>query len=102
MKKYKFSRTNPFKGQKDCHSKQDAILKKAHKHTLYNADEIKEGKECGCISCERIFPVGEVEEFIDEGKTALCPYCGTDALIADSSGIQLSAIFLSEMNKKYF
>ena len=34
---------------------------------------------------ERIFDAIEVEDYIDDGKTALCPYCSVDSVIGDAS-----------------
>ena len=44
----------------------------------------------------------KLEQFAEHGETALCPYCGCDTLIADSSGIKLTKELLSNLNKKYF
>ena len=82
--------------------KKDDRLKDAHLHTANNASELEAAKECGCICCQRIFPADEVEDFAEHGETAICPYCGCDSLIADTSGIKLTNELLSELNKKYF
>ena len=44
----------------------------------------------------------EVEEYTDDGKTALCPYCSVDSVIGDASGIELNPKLLNELNKMYF
>ena len=82
--------------------KKDDMLKDAHLHTAGNATEFEEAKECGCICCRRIFAAYEVECFAEHGETAICPYCGCDSLIADSTGIKLTKELLSTLNKKYF
>ena len=82
--------------------KKDDMLKDAHLHTASNATEFEEAKECGCICCRRIFSADEVEYFAEHGETAICPYCGCDSVIADSSGIKLTKELLSALNKKYF
>ena len=82
--------------------KKDDKLKDAHLHTANNAGEFATAKECGCICCQRLFPAEEVEEFAEHGETAVCPYCGCDALIADSSGINLTQELITDLNKKYF
>ena len=82
--------------------KKDDMLKDAHLHTASNATEFEEAKECGCICCRRIFSADEVEDFAEHGETAICPYCGCDSVIADSSGINLTKELLSALNKKYF
>ncbi|MDE6795362.1 MAG: hypothetical protein K2J63_08695 [Muribaculaceae bacterium] len=82
--------------------KKDDRLKDAHLHTESNAVEFETAKECGCTCCQRIFPADEVEDFAEHGETAVCPYCGYDSLIADSSGIKLTKELLSDLNKNYF
>lgn len=36
------------------------------------------------------------------GKTALCPYCDTDALLPQSGPYELSEVLLRKMNKRWF
>jgi hypothetical protein len=36
---------------------------------------------CGCYYCQQTFPPAAIEEWVDDGKTALCPKCGIDAVI---------------------
>ena len=63
------------------------------------------GKICGCFWCERIFPATEVRECYRElgnGLTAICPYCGIDAVLADASGVEVSPEFLHKMHKAWF
>ncbi len=76
-------------------------LKDAHRHSFRNRGEIELSSQCGCFNCNRIFHSSEVEDYTDDGETALCPYCGVDSLIADASGIQLSEEFLHCMHKRW-
>ena len=39
--------------------------------------------ECGCFRCLTVFSTSEVIDWIDDGNTPLCPYCGSDALAED-------------------
>lgn len=82
--------------------KHEDMLKDYYLHTIYNASDFKSSNNCGCICCQRIFPVDEVEDFVDLGQTALCPHCGCDSLIADGSGCELTKELIAELNKKYF
>ena len=58
---------------------------------------IKNSKECGCFHCISIFPPSEIEEWIDEpeecprrpGRTAICPWCGIDAVLLESEHYEL-------------
>lgn len=57
----------------------------------------------GCYSCTSIYKYKEIDVFVNYGKTALCPYCGVDAVIPlakftpDQQGI-----ILNELNRKFF
>lgn len=82
--------------------KKEDRLKDAHLHTIYNREEIEVSDNCGCISCQRIFPASEVEDYIDGGITGMCPYCNIDAVIGDASGIKITNELFAELNKKYF
>jgi hypothetical protein len=37
--------------------------------------------ECGCFCCLQTFPAVEVIDWIDDGDTPLCPYCGIAAVL---------------------
>ena len=77
-------------------------MKGIHSHTLRNRKEIEASDNCACISCCEIFNPSEVEEYIDEGETALCPKCGIDAVIGDFTGISLDPTTLNELHKEFF
>ena len=76
-------------------------LENAHGHSLRNRMEIERSSQCGCFSCKRTFLSSEVEDFIDDGETALCPYCCVDAVIGDASGFQPSEDFLRKMQERW-
>jgi len=74
----------------------------AHKHSMHNRAEIMQSEQCGCFYCLRMFTPVEIEEWVDEGQTALCPYCGIDAVLGSASGFTISEDFLSQMRERYF
>ena len=82
--------------------RQDKRYEEIYKHSCRNHAELKQSLKCGCFSCGRIFDATEVEDYIDDGETALCPYCGVDSVIGDASGIELNPKLLNELNKMYF
>ena len=77
-------------------------LEKAHKHSSKNRTEIEKSVVAGCFSCEKIFNSSEIVEYTDKGETALCPFCGVDAIIANESGIYISPDLLNEMKEYCF
>jgi hypothetical protein len=87
-------------------------LEKAHKHSIRNKAEVAGSDLCGCFCCEKTFASTEVKSFTDlkgrKGKpapsepTALCPFCGIDAVIGAGAGFPLTKDFLSAMSRHWF
>jgi len=48
-----------------------------------NYKQIFESEICGCFFCIRIYSKNEIVEWVDDGQTALCPYCEIDSVIGD-------------------
>lgn len=89
-------------------------LLQAIEHTTSNRAQLESSTICGCCSCLEIFAPQEVvawtgldiSSFDDpasaQGETALCPRCGSEALIGDSTGVAITADFLRRMNLAWF
>lgn len=67
------------------------IFNNHHRELLESADK------CGCYACCRIFHPKEIEEWTDNNATAICPYCGVDAIIPTPT-----TSILKKLNEKYF
>jgi len=80
----------------------DDILRDAHQHCRKNRAELERSEMWGCFYCERIFAPTTVEEWVDGGQTAMCPYCGIDSVIGSAAGIDLTPEFLRKMNDFWF
>jgi hypothetical protein len=82
------------------------FLEAAHKHSIFNKEEILQSSLCGCFYCMQNFMPNEIEEWVDDdpkGETALCPKCNIDSVIGDSSSFPVNdEIFLKEMYSEYF
>lgn len=78
-------------------------LKKAHKHSSHNRESIEKSKYCCCFFCRETFEPNEIEEWIDDCETALCPKCSIDSVIGNYSGIPvLNKEFIKRMFIYYF
>lgn len=77
-------------------------LTAAHRISMYNRSMLEEDSLCGCFHCRKIFSPMEITNWCDQGKTALCPHCGIDSVIAESAGYPLTAEFLEEMHARWF
>ena len=73
----------------------------AHKFCTNNKDQLLKNNLCGCFYCLKIFSPNMVKEWIkDTSGAAICPYCGIDSVIGESSGYPITQEFLSKMNQK--
>lgn len=78
-------------------------VRKAHYFSANHKEELLKDKKCGCFYCLKIFNSTEIKEWLDDiGGTAICPYCGIDSVIGESSGFPITEEFLKEMNKYWF
>lgn len=70
--------------------------------------ELEKDTKCGCFSCLKIFDPKEIVDWIiadnpcDRLGTAICPYCGIDSVIGESSGYPVTEEFLKLMNEYWF
>ena len=74
----------------------------AHKFSVRNRKALKKDIRCGCFYCLEIFSPKEIEDWIDGGETAQCPFCWVDSVIGESSGAPITKEFLNEMNEYWF
>ena len=84
-------------------------LDAAHKHSIYNRQEILKSTKCGCFYCGHIFTPAELDEEMDwtddyaSQTTALCPVCMIDSVIGDASGFPVAdKTFLDGMYEYFF
>ena len=74
----------------------------AHDYSANNKESLEKDTKCGCFYCAEIFDPAEITDFADNGKTALCPYCGIDSVIGESSGFPITKEFLNKMKAHWF
>lgn len=73
-------------------------LSQVPKASAYNRDAIKATDVCGCYFCLQTFPSRDVREWTDSGRTAICPHCSIDSVLA---GV-VDAGFLAAAHEMYF
>ena len=79
----------------------------AHRHCIYNRQELARSGACGCFYCGAIFGPHDITEWTDKDeqglrRTALCPECGIDSVIGDASGFRITPSFLAAMHARWF
>jgi len=77
------------------------LLSDAHKYCRDNRKDIAVSAQCGCFDCLEVYPAAEVKKYTGV-VDAICPKCGTDSVLADGSGLEISVGFLSAMSDWWF
>jgi len=83
-------------------------LEQAHGFCSNNMPALKRDKVCGCFYCLEVFRPEEIEEYFVEDTacdrlgTAVCPYCGIDAILSESCGFPITKEFLRRMHHRWF
>lgn len=76
---------------------------KAHEYSSNHKEQLLNDKKCGCFYCLRIFNANEIEDWIEDNSgTAICPYCGIDSVIGESSGYPITKEFMEKMREYWF
>lgn len=74
----------------------------AHKYASRNKEQIKNSRKVSCFYCLKEFSPLEIKEYLDDEKTAVCPYCGIDSVLPEIPNFNISKKFLKEMHKYWF
>ena len=56
----------------------------AHSLSNDNKKYLENVDKCDCFYCLKIFNPRKIKEWCDNGKAAICPYCGIDSIIYNS------------------
>jgi len=80
-----------------------ADVDQIHALSFENEQAVLSSQKCGCFYCQKVFDSDSITEWVDDLKdrTALCPYCGVDAVLPDSKVI-LSDEVLTRMYARWF
>ena len=75
----------------------------AHSHSMEHRAELGRSSLAGCFFCSNVFDPNQITHWVDDGRCALCPSCGTDSVVGDASGFPITdKRFLREMNRFWF
>lgn len=89
-------------------------LLSAFRFTTNNWAQIQASSVCGCCNCVQTFPADEIVGWTGldmhnmddpaavDNQTAMCPKCGSEAVLGDKSGYPINANFLGQMNSAWF
>ncbi len=76
----------------------------AHRFSSNHRETLEKDTICGCFHCLQIFFPSEIQVWIHDqsSETAICPHCGIDAVLGESSGYPIQKDFLQRMHKRWF
>ena len=75
----------------------------AHKFSSNHREKILKDSVCGCFYCLSIFSPTQIKEWVEDiSGTAICPRCGIDSIIGESSGYPITKDFLTKMHNHWF
>jgi hypothetical protein len=75
----------------------------AHTFSSSNKPMLEKDTKCGCFYCLKIFHPREITKWLlDTPATAVCPYCGVDSVIGESSNYPITTEFLKAMQEHWF
>lgn len=80
-------------------------LANIYKHTKDNELDILQSKKCFCLCCFQTYSARTVSEWTNDKNNhmnALCPICGTDAVVGDASGYTLDLATIKELRDTYY
>lgn len=70
----------------------------ANKLSWHNKYNINNDTECSCYYCLTYFKGSEIDCFVDDERTAICPNCSIDSVLPE----KISQEKLEELHNKYF
>jgi hypothetical protein len=89
-----------------------ADLESIHRFSDNHREILTRSARAGCFYCRRTFDPREITRWIDgppvatgelsDGVTALCPYCGIDAVLPSAMPVPLTPELLAEMHFHWF
>ena len=77
-------------------------IAEAHEFAIYNRAALEAGEWAACYHCREVFSPSEIGDFTDEGQTAMCPYCGVDAVLPESAGYPFLPEVLKALREHWF
>lgn len=75
-----------------------AFLAEVHTFSRQHKDAVLASKQVGCFYCINLLLPSAITEWCDGGSTAICPRCGIDAILPESSVYYLKPSLLARMH----
>ena len=79
----------------------ESYQKMLHARSMNNRGALLDSRQCGCFFCLKLYDPASITDWIRE-ETAICPYCGVDAVIPESYDYELDDSLLLAMKEYWF
>lgn len=85
-----------------------ADLESIHRASTGHRETLATTSRAGCFHCGSIFSPTEIHKWTDKpaaggpSTTALCPYCGIDAVLPEAASIAIAPALLGAMREYWF
>jgi Zn finger protein HypA/HybF involved in hydrogenase expression len=80
----------------------ESQMERLHAYASHNKELIEKSDKCYCFHCKSVFESGEIERYLNEETTAICPKCGIDSVIPDGMDEKIDETIISEMHDYWF
>lgn len=81
---------------------EESRIKKIHAYASHNKALIEKSQKCYCFYCKNVMDSSEINRYLDEEETALCPKCGIDSIIPDGIDENIDKGIIEEMHDYWF
>jgi len=93
---------NKLRRNQDYSRERKIKLEKLHAYCKNNEELIEKSGYCYCFHCQKKISSFEITRFLGEENTALCPYCGIDAIIPENIDDDINSEIIDDMNNYWF
>ena len=77
-------------------------LEKLQAYSSHNRQFVAVSQKCYCFYCMKSMEPDMIKSYTDDGETALCPYCGIDAVLPDGIDEHIDESVMREMHGYWF
>ena len=78
-----------------------ASIRQVYGYSRLNRHLMTPGAFCRCFHCLHAFHSEQITQWVDEGRTAICPICGVDAVLS-AHAEALSDALIRQLHATYF
>ena len=98
----KFKGTSKLRGYRFYSYEKESRMHKLYAYASHNKHMVEKSDKCYCFHCKSMFESSEVDSYLENEQTALCPKCNIDSVIPDSVDDTVDESVIAEMHDYWF